>query len=281
MIALCPNPYRDLRCETSRRAAALLRDAGFESVICPMYNGEDDGSVPAGLPTGVLTEAAADCSLAVVIGGDGTILEAVRQLRGASVPILGVNLGTKGFMTTLEQDELELIVKAARGEYKLSRRMMLRVELRRGGEIIFCDHALNDAVVHGYGECVKITAWCEGDRMTGFTGDGVILSTPTGSTGYSMSAGGPIVEPDAENIILSPICAHVMGARSYVLDPSRVVKILTELQHGRRAYLSVDGAPGVDLQSGDELVVMRAEHATLMVDMERKSFYELAFEKLT
>ena len=281
MIALCPNPYRDLRCETSRRAAALLADAGFDSVICPLYSGEDDSAVPPDLQTGVLTEEASRCLLAVVIGGDGTILEAIRQLHGASLPILGVNLGTKGFMTTLEQDELELIVQAARGEYKLSRRMMLRVELRRGGEIIHRDHALNDAVVHGYGECVKITAWCKGERMTGFTGDGVILSTPTGSTGYSMSAGGPIVEPDAENIILSPICAHMMGARSFVLDPSRIVTIRTELQHGRRAYLSVDGAPAVDLQSGDELLVSRSEHAVLMADMGRKSFYELAFEKLT
>ena len=281
MIAICPNPYRDLRCETARRVAALLSEAGFESLICPIYSGADDGAVPAQLSTGMLEEAAESCSLAVVIGGDGTILEAVRKLHGAHVPILGVNLGTKGFMTTLEQEELPLIVQAARGEYKLSRRMMLHVELRRGGETVFCDHALNDAVVHGYGECVKITAWCEGDRMTGFTGDGVILSTPTGSTGYSMSAGGPIVEPDAENIILSPICAHVMGARSFVLDPSRVVTILTELQHGRRAYLSVDGAPGVELLSGDELLVRRARHVTQMVDMGRKSFYELAFEKLT
>ena len=95
-----------------------------------------------------------------------------------------------------------------------------------------------------------------------------------------MSAGGPIVEPDAENIILSPICAHVMGARSFVLDPSRRVTVKTEMQHGRRAYLSLDGAPGVDLQSGDLLTVCRAEHVTLMADMGKKSFYELAFEKL-
>lgn len=281
MIAICPNPYRDLQCETSRRLAAMLSAEGYESLICPLYSGEDDGAIPADLSVGKLSEETGRCTLAVVIGGDGTILEAVRELHGATVPILGVNLGTKGFMTALEQDELELIIKAARGDYKLSRRMMLRVELRRGGKTICCDRALNDAVIHGYGECVKITAWCEGDRMTGFTGDGVILSTPTGSTGYSMSAGGPIVEPDAENIILSPICAHVMGVRSFVLDPSRIVTIRTELQHGRRAYLSVDGAPGIDVQSGDELVVSRAGHAVLMVDMGRKSFYELAFEKLT
>lgn len=280
MIVICPNPYRDLRCETARRAAALLRDAGFESVICPVYAGEDD-AVPSDLRVGVLSEEAPRCKLAVVIGGDGTILEAIRQLHGVSLPILGVNLGTKGFMATLEADELPLIVTAARGEYTLSRRMMLRAELRRGGEIVYSGHALNDAVIHGYGECVKITAWCNGSRMTGFSGDGVILSTPTGSTGYSMSAGGPIVEPDAENIILSPICAHVMGARSFVLDPARVVIVRTELQHGRRAYLSLDGASGVDLCSGDELIVRRADHATLMVDMGTKSFYELAFEKLT
>ena len=281
MIAICPNPYRDLGCATARRAAALRAEAGFESVICPVYIGEDDGAVPRDLKTGVLAEEAARCALVVVIGGDGTILEAIRQFNGASPPILGVNLGTKGFMTTLEPDELPLIVKAARGEYTLSRRMMLRAELRRGEETVYSGCALNDAVIHGYGECVKITAWCGGSHMTGFSGDGVILSTPTGSTGYSMSAGGPIVEPDAENIILSPICAHVMGARSFVLDPARVVTVRTELQHGRRAYLSLDGASGVDLQSGDELIVRRADHATLMVDMGTKSFYELAFEKLT
>lgn len=281
MIAICPNPYRDLGCETALRAATVLREAGFDSVICPVYIGDDDGAVPADLTVDVLSEVAKDCTLAVVIGGDGTILEAVRQLRGAALPILGVNLGTKGFMTALEPNELSLIVDAAKGLYKPSRRMMLQVELRRGGQSVCCGQALNDAVIHGYGECVKITAWCEGERMTGFTGDGVILSTPTGSTGYSMSAGGPIVEPDAENIILSPICAHVMGARSFVLDPSRVVTIHTELQHGRRAYLSIDGASGIDLQSGDEILVSRAQNVTLMADMGRKSFYELAFEKLT
>lgn len=280
MIAICPNPYRDLGCETALRAARLLAEAGFESVFCPVYGG-DDSAVPADLQTGVLAEEAERCRLAVVIGGDGTILEAVRELRGAKLPILGVNLGTKGFMTVLEASQLPLIVNAARGEYAISRRMMLYSELIRGGETVYSGCALNDAVIHGYGECVKITAWCNGERMTGFTGDGVILSTPTGSTGYSMSAGGPIVEPDAENLILSPICAHVMGARSFVLDPERVVVVKTELQHGRRAYLSLDGASGVDLQSGDELVARRADHATLMVDMGTKSFYELAFEKLT
>ena len=281
MIAICPNPYRDLNCATARAAAALLAEAGFESVICPVYIGEDTDALPKDLPVYDLYEQAENCSLAVVIGGDGTILEAIRELRGVSLPILGVNLGTKGFMTALESDELPLILEAARGHYSPSRRMMIDAQLFRDGELIFSDSALNDAVIHGYGECVKITAWCDGRRMTGFTGDGVILSTPTGSTGYSMSAGGPIVEPDAENIILTPICAHVMGSRTFVLDPSRTINVKTELQHGRRAYLSIDGASGVDICSGDELVVKCSQHVTTMADMGRKSFYELAFQKLT
>ncbi len=280
MIAICPNPYRDLNCETALAAAALLAEAGFESVLCPVYIGEETDALPKDLPVFSLSEQAENCELAVVIGGDGTILEAIRELRGVSLPILGINLGTKGFMTALEKDELPLIVEAARGSYTPSRRMMIDAQLWRQGKLVYADSALNDAVIHGYGECVKITAWCDGKHMTGFTGDGVILSTPTGSTGYSMSAGGPIVEPDAENIILTPICAHVMGSRSFVLDPSRKVTVKTELQHGRRAYLSLDGASGVDIQSGDELTVCCSQCVTTMADMGNKSFYELAFEKL-
>jgi NAD+ kinase len=194
--------------------------------------------------------------------------------------MLGVNLGTKGFMTSLEQENILLIVEAAKGHYQISKRMMLDVTLIRGEQEICRDSALNDAVIHGYGECVSITAWCNGQRMTGFTGDGVILSTPTGSTGYSMSAGGPIVEPDAENMILSPICAHVMGSRTFVLDPNREIIIRTGISHGRKAYLSVDGNSVYDLENGDILRVRRSTHYALMADMGLKSFYETAFEKL-
>ena len=116
--------------------------------------------------------------------------------------------------------------------------------------------------------------------MTGFNGDGVILSTPTGSTGYSMSAGGPIVEPDAENIILSPICAHVLGARTFVLGPDREITVRTEKSYGRRAYLSVDGNFSADVNSGDLLIARRSAHHVLMADPGVKSFYEIAFEKL-
>ena len=280
MIALCPNPFRDLELSFTRNVMRLLHDAGFETAVCPVFADDEPEAFPQDIPVSRIPDIADDCSLAVVIGGDGTMLAVARQLHGHDLPMLGVNLGTKGFMTSLEQENILLIVEAAKGHYQISKRMMLDVTLIRGEQEICRDSALNDAVIHGYGECVSITAWCNGQRMTGFTGDGVILSTPTGSTGYSMSAGGPIVEPDAENMILSPICAHVMGSRTFVLDPNREIIIRTGISHGRKAYLSVDGNSVYDLENGDILRVRRSTHYALMADMGLKSFYETAFEKL-
>ena len=281
MIAICPNPFRDAELNLTRQAVKLLNDAGFKTAVCPVFAGENDRVILDNIETERLGDIARDCSLIIIIGGDGTILAVSRQIKGLEIPLLGVNLGTKGFMAALEPEDIGLIVKAARGEYKISRRTMLDVSLIRDGKAVYTDYALNDAVVHGYGDCVKISAWCDGERMTSFSGDGVIISTATGSTGYSMSAGGPIVEPEADAMILSPICAHMMSARSFVLGPGRRISVKAEKLHGRKAYLSVDGNPVLDLSNGDMLLAERSEHCTLMVDMGRKSFYELAFEKLT
>ena len=280
MIAVCPNPFRDLDLDLTRRCCELLEANGFETAICPVFADDEPEALPIDLSYRKISDIAGDCSLAVVIGGDGTILSVVRQLRSESIPMLGVNLGTKGFMANLEPEDINKVLLAAKGEYRLSRRMMLEVELRRGGELICRDHALNDIVLHGYGDCIGMTTYCNGDRVSQFSGDGIILSTPTGSTGYSMSAGGPIVEPEAENIIISPICPHVMGARTFVLDPQRTVRVTAERLHGRRAYLAVDGISVADLSGGDEVIVRRSPHHTLMADLGQKSFYEIAYEKL-
>lgn len=281
MIAICPNPFRDADLKYTLEAQKILSSEGFETVICPVFADDAPGAVPANIKTAELKSTLPECGLAVVIGGDGTILSVARESHSLDIPLLGVNLGTKGFMTALEPDELPLILKAAKGNFNVSRRMMLDVELVRGGELIYTDSVLNDAVIHGYGDCVKLTAWCEGDKITNFSGDGIILSTPTGSTGYSMSAGGPIVEPDAEAIILSPICAHAMASRSFVLDPGREITVMTEKLHVRKAYLSVDGNWAVDLENGDVMVVRRSSHYTLMANLGLRSFYDIAYDKLT
>lgn len=281
MIAICPNPFRDIGLNITRQVKALLEAEGFETLVCPVFADDEPEAVPADIETASLRDYADRCTLAVVIGGDGTILSVVRTLHERAIPLLGVNLGTKGFMAALEPENVPLIVRAAKGDMSISRRMMIDVELERDGQVIYTDHALNDVVLHGYGECITLTAWCDGDAITSFSGDGIILSTPTGSTGYSMSAGGPIVEPDAAAIILSPICAHMLSAKSFVLGPERTILVRTQKLHGRRAYMSVDGNSVVDLENEDQIRVRRSSHCTLMADLGLKSFYEIAYEKLT
>jgi NAD+ kinase len=280
MIAICPNPFRDIKCSIALEVQDRLMKAGFETCICPLFLEDGAVELPENITVRKLSDVCRSCQMVVVIGGDGTILAAARQLHNTSVPILGINLGTKGFMTTLEPDELDYVVSAAKSMGTLSCRMKLDVSVVRGNETIFSDNALNDAVIHGYGDCIKMTVMCNGSRVTEFSGDGVILATPTGSTGYSMSAGGPIVEPDAENIIITPICPHAIGARSFVLGPDREVVVKMEKLHGRRAYLSLDGNSVLDLANGDLVHVRRSESYTLMIDLGLRSFYDVTYDKL-
>ena len=280
MIAICPNPYRDAELKYTRRALALLREEGKDCAVCPVFADEGDKVLPEDLAYRDIASLGEDCELLIVIGGDGTILSVVRSLCGREIPVLGVNLGTKGFMTALESDEFDALARAARGEYKLSERMMLDIVIERDGKEIYSDHALNDAVIHGYGECINITAYCDSDRMIAYSGDGVIVATPTGSTGYSMSAGGPIVEPEAAAFILTPICAHAIGAKPFVIGAQKLISVTTEKLHTRRAYLSVDGNSVLDLASGDRMLIRRSTRRTLMARMSEKSFFEIAYEKL-
>ena len=270
MIAICPNPYRDIDLELTRKAEKLLTSAGYDCVIFRVF----EDSEPK------LETIAGELELAVVIGGDGTILNVARRLIDFSVPLLGINLGTKGFMASVEPEDLELILKAAAGDYKPSPRMLLDVTLEREGEIILRSSCLNDTVLHGCGETIKLTASTGDSKIISFSGDGIILSTPTGSTGYSMSAGGPIVEPEAEALIISPICAHSLAARSYVLSALHPVTVECSGLSGRRAYLSIDGNNYDDLKDGDRLTVKKSEKSICMVSIGSKSFFETVFEKL-
>ena len=281
MIAVCPNPYRDTDFKLTREALRLLREAGFEACVCPVFAEPDDGIIPAELQACSLSSVREKLELAVVIGGDGTILAVIVGLGEFPVPVLGVNLGTMGFMASLEPEDLNLVVTAAEGKYRLSRRMMLDVQLERDGETVYAGRALNDAVIHGYGDTISLNACCDGMPVTNFAGDGIVIATPTGSTGYSMSAGGPIVEPEASNIILSPICAHTICSGSFVLSNSRTVTVTAEKLHDRKAYLSVDGTVSADVNKGDVLTARASGHCALIADMGVKSFYETTFEKLT
>ena len=281
-ILIATNPFRDLNYQASKKIYQMLSQAGHTCRICPVFAEDDASPQLTGFPTGSIDAHASQARLAIVLGGDGTILFVADLLRKHGLPVAGVNLGGKGFLTSIEADELERLLPIAAGSFNVSRRMMLEVTLVRGAETIFHQSVLNDVVIHGaQAECIGIMAKCDGVPIAHFSGDGILVATPTGSTAYSMSAGGPIVEPDNENIIVTPICPHTMSAKPYVLLPSRTILIEPERIHDRPAILSADGNSGISLMSGDQIIVKRSERAILLAETGTKSFFDRAFEKLS
>lgn len=279
-IVLCPNTERDKNLELTFTAMGILDDAGYETVISPIFSGRRHVEMLANIPIMPLEESITNASLLVCFGGDGTILKAARSAMKLPIPMLGVNLGHKGFMAELEPDELALILKAASGECTLINRMMIDIELIREGELIFKDTALNDVILCGTATTLNITAHGDGSKITEYAGDGIIVATPTGSTAYSLSAGGSLVEPTAENILITPICAHIIAARQFVLAPDRNVKITTHDNDGKQIWLSVDGGKLIPFYDDDELIIRQSRYTTIMAKVTNKSFYDIAFDKL-
>ena len=277
-VILCPNPYKDRQMEVTREAKKLLEDAGFEVRVSPEFLDEMEESIPEDISCSDLYDELDGAVLVVSLGGDGTIMHTARRMIGHAIPIIGVNLGTVGFLAELERSELPKLVEAARGEFKPSVRMMLKVEIERKGEIIFENYALNDVCMHGIAQTIHMTASGDGRKIFEFSGDGIVISSPTGSTAYSLSAGGPLVEPSAENIIITPVCAHALVARSFVLAPRRIVTVtVSDLRCS--AFVSVDGG-SFEVIDGDILRVRKAEHQTLIAHVGDKGFYDIVYEKL-
>lgn len=275
-IILSPNPYRDRSLALTMRAKAFLEADGRETVISPVFV-----DVPGDSSMIPLRRAAEDAELIISFGGDGTFLHVARQVMDLQLPMLGVNMGTKGFMASLEPEDIGLVRRAAAGEFRRSRRMLIDVELRRANGESVLDCALNDVVVKSDVSCIGLAITADGVNVTDFLGDGVIVSTPTGSTAYSMSAGGPIVEPEAENIIITPICAHIMAAKSFVLSPARRVAVRPDWERSHVTLLSVDGTEAVRMEAGDEVLIRRSSKTVVMADMGVTTFYESAMNKLT
>ncbi|MBR1659718.1 MAG: NAD(+)/NADH kinase [Oscillospiraceae bacterium] len=278
IVILCPNPLKDRDLAVTREAKALLEAGGYTAAICPEFPDGKQTPPPAGLRFDALEDCLAGGVLAVSLGGDGTIMHTARRLTGRDMPIIGVNLGTVGFLAELETPELPRLLDAAAGRFTPSPRMMLRAELWRDGELVYENYALNDVYVHGVVQMLHLTARGDGRKILEFSGDGLVIATPTGSTAYSMAAGGPLVEPTAENIILTPVCAHALAARSFVLAPERVVTAELGPMRGG-GVLSADGN-GFDLRTGDVLRVSKADHKTLIAHVGEKTFYDIVYEKL-
>lgn len=282
-VVLCPNPYRDRGMKAAQAAERILREAGFQTVMCLPFQVEGGAvELPRHIKFHNTQEELKDAGLLICFGGDGTILHAAKDANAHNVPILGVNLGSVGFMAELEQGELNQLSKLAAGKYAVETRMMLDVRVRREGRTVFSDIALNDAALTKGAAARMVELEIYGDKtlMTGFSSDGVVISTPTGSTAYSMSAGGPIVEPTAENIIVTAICPHALSARSIVLGGDRQVAVRMGRMTRKTAYLSVDGGKAFRLSGGDTVELRRSAAKTRLVRLTGRSFYEILNHKL-
>lgn len=283
-VVLSPNPYRDKGLRAAQAARKILSGSGVETLICLPFELEENSRIelPKHLEYLPLKDGLAQSDVLVCFGGDGTILHAAKDANTYGVPILGVNMGSVGFMAELESGELSQLGKLAQGKYTIEARMMLDVRVERGGRVIFRDVALNDAVVTKGAVARVIDLAVYGDKVliSELAGDGVILSTPTGSTGYAMSAGGPIVEPTAENIIFTPICAHSLHAKAVVLGSERLISVRLGKDSRKSAYLSVDGGRAFKLMAGDRVEVTKAQNSTRLIKLTGRSFYEVLNQKL-
>ncbi len=282
-ILLCPNMHRDTGLRVTLAAKKMIEAAGDRAVLCPLFEENAGYSVPPELEPCAVRDQIARADMIFCLGGDGTILHVAKIASEFSVPILGINMGNRGFMAELEGNDISLIPQILAGHYHLDKRMMIDVSIEREGKTVFSDFALNDAVVKNGGDAriVYLTLYGDGRKLSSFMGDGLILSTPTGSTAYSMSAGGPIVEASAENIIMTPICAHALQAKAFVLayDRQATVKI-GRLAGGKAAHLSVDGGASVELQSGDVVRAKKSAHITRLIRVLNRSFYDILNTKL-
>lgn len=220
--------------------------------------------------------------LIIVVGGDGTILRVARDLACWNVPVLGINLGHKGFLAEIEVDQMERFLEyIALGQYDYQERMMLEARFRRGDKELGHYLALNDIVVARgpFSRIIKVDALINGDFMESYSGDGIIIATPTGSTGYSLSAGGPIVNPVMDLLIITPICPHSLYNRSVIVNEKDSIQLHVDSRQVQ-VILTVDGQVRFALEDKDCITISRAEQKVKLVCFHDNSFYHLLHQKL-
>lgn len=280
-VILTPNPYRDKNFQTLREALRVLKDAGLETRVCLPFTVDKSFDLPRDISFSRLDRELPTASMVICFGGDGTILHMSKTATRNGIPILGVNIGTMGFMAELESTEVSQLYRLATGAYSVVDRMMLDVTVHRDRDIIFHDICLNDAVITkgAIARIIHTAVNCDGVQAMECGGDGVIIATPTGSTAYSLSAGGPIVEPEAHSILITPICAHDVASRSIVASDKRVITVNLTRNARQNAFLSVDGGKALKMSMGDVITVRKSNLVTKLVRLKERSFYDVVNNK--
>lgn len=280
-IILCPNPNRDRDMAATVQAKAILEEDGFATVICSPFRDQKEGAFGS-LEVRPLLQELRSADLLITFGGDGTILHLAKLVAQNKVPILGINMGGLGFIAELEPKEIQALHQLKNWDFRMEPRMMLDVTVQRDGKTVYTNTGLNDAVIREGPISHVIHLRIESDRkyLTEVAGDGVIVATPTGSTAYSLSAGGPVVEPEAEALVVCPICSHNMQFSAYILSPSHLLTVQSMRSGRKPVYLFVDESRGFSLKPEDVVCVKRSKHTMKLVHLSEKSFCEIFAKKM-
>jgi NAD+ kinase len=279
------NRNKDKGMEITERIRSFLEERGQRCTIMMKQPGwqfhqekdseEGDTSIPSDV----------DCM--IILGGDGTMLQGARDVKKHNIPMIGVKLGTLGYMTEIEPNQLEAALeRLVLGDYAIESRMMLNCKVYMKNEQEAEGWALNDIVVSRSGSLrmIHLHVYVNGQLLYNYQADGIIISTPTGSTGYNLSAGGPIVEPKAKLLLLTPVCSHSLNQRSIVLSPEDVIEIkIPNGRDGREQELEVsfDGSHGILLQTGDIIRIVKSEKTTEIIQLNQVSFLDVLHHKLS
>lgn len=276
-IGIISKPDADRAGKVVAELLPWLADHGIEA-RCD----EETASYVEGVEGVPRTKVPDGTDLIILLGGDGTLLSAVRALAGRTVPVFAVNLGSMGFLTAITVDELfpELEL-ALRGEQRVGERRLLHCELHRGGRMRSEYEALNDIVVDkiDIARMIDLIAFVDDDLVCEYKADGLIVSTPTGSTAYSLSAGGPIIFPTVEALVMTPICPHTLTNRPVVLPLGSRIRLEVKAKDDA-AFLTIDGQVGEPLKQGDELVVCCSQQTVRLLRPPRLKFFDVLREKL-
>ena len=222
------------------------------------------------------------CDCAIAIGGDGTTLNIAKKAAFLNKSALGINAGRLGFMSGIERDELSLLTKLINKEYIIDERAMLKATLEKDGELLSSHHCLNDIVVSrgNFARLIDVTITCDGRSVSNMRSDGVIISTPTGSTAYSMAAGGPVVSPEADCIIETPICPHSLMDRSIIFSADKELIVTANNDQNNSPIMTVDGQEDVNLTHGCQIHIKKSDITTKLIKLKPENFYEVLNKKI-
>ncbi len=283
VIAVFPNAVKDVGFCVTRDALAVLADEPVRlrlpASLQPSLGADCAKNVTFCADKTILDGA--DCAL--VLGGDGSVIKIAAECTALGIPLLGINLGRVGYLAEVEKDELYLLTRLSRGEYRIEERMMLSICIERDGKQIYkMPPALNEAVISNgaISRMVDLAVSCGGHPITSFHADGVIIATPTGSTAYSMSAGGPIIDPALDCLCITPVCAHSLSARPILLSPDSPMNIKNVCQREDNTYLTVDGKENFKLLYGDVVTICRSAAVTRMIRFSENGFYTVLSRKM-